>query len=192
MSALSVLSCWEPWFLQSKNEKKEQQRYESTVCSTFSLLQIKTISQIIHFQPPSLLWAMQNRCAEEEFVSESRLWSTGQVLETMLLRNQEQQVPWMITFWAEAQLHESTYMLDLLNLGVEIVTCEGDQDTSQRVSKLNLLGQRFQLYWMAVAVGEQVDSDARSQLVYTTFTNSPAVCTCCWCNCTLSRSKSDI
>ena len=76
--------------------------------------QIKTISQIIPFQPPSL----QNRCAEEEFMSESRLWSTGQVLETMLLRNQkEQQVPWMITFWAEAQLHESTYMLDLLNLG---------------------------------------------------------------------------
>ena len=56
----------------------------SVICNDLQP-QIKTISQIIPFQPPSL----QNRCAEEEFVSESRLWSSGQVLETMLLRNQK-------------------------------------------------------------------------------------------------------
>ena len=85
----------------------------SVICN-YLQPQIKTISQIIPFQPPSL----QNRCAEEELVSESRLWSTRQVQETMLLRNQrEQQVPWMITFLAEAQLHEGICMLDLLNLG---------------------------------------------------------------------------
>ena len=111
---------WEPWSLRPKNEQNLEQKRDmcplsvipSVLCK-YRQPQIKTISQIIPFQPPSL----QTRCAEEEFVSESRLWSTGQVLETMLLRNQEQQVPWMITFWAEAQLHESTYMLDLLNLG---------------------------------------------------------------------------